>query len=113
MLTSQKQYLLLLVSSFIQLECFVFFQYYGYTAALGIEHNIRSLAKIIVNIVLSIVLGLVTSMVQLNLKFVMNMKISPSFAFSHINREKKKLFTRRKIQLSFEMFYFIWKVSFL
>ena len=89
MLTSQKQYLLLLVSSFIQLECFVFFQYYGYTAALGIEHNIRSLAKIIVNIVLSIVLGLVTSMV------------------------KKKLFTRRKIQLSFEMFYFIWRVSFL
>lgn len=43
----------------------------------------------------------------------MNRKISPSFAFSHINREKKKLFTRRKILLSSEVFYFIWKVSFL
>ena len=81
--------------------CFVFFQYYGYTAALGIEHKTRSLAKIIVNIVLSIVLGLVTSMVQLNLKFIMNMKISPSFAFSHINRGKKKVIYQKKNTIKF------------
>lgn len=41
------------------------------------------------------------------------MKTSSSFAFSHICRQKKKLFTRRKIQLNSEIFYLIWKASFL
>lgn len=61
----------------------------------------------------SIVLGLVKSMLQLNLKSILNMKTSSSFAFSHICGQKKRLFTRRKIQLISEMFYFIWKASFL
>lgn len=39
---------------------------------------------------------------------------SLSFASSHIySQKKKRLFARRKIQLNSEMFYFIWKASFL
>lgn len=51
-------------------------------------------------------------MLQLSLRSIMNIKPSPSFACSHICGQKR-LFTRRKIQLISEMFYFIWKASFL
>lgn len=54
-------------------------------------------------------------MLQLNLKPTMSMKTLASFAFSRVCRPKKRLllFIRRKIQLSSETFYFIWKASFL
>lgn len=51
-------------------------------------------------------------MLQLSLRSIMNIKPSPSFAFSHVYRQKR-WFTRRKKQLISEMFYFIWKAFFL
>lgn len=100
-------------SSFLRGKCFAFSQCYGCIAPLGIKNETKSIAQIHNKYYPpSAVLGLVQSMLQLNLKAIMYMKTSPSFAFSYICRQKR-LFTRRKIQLISDMFYFIWKASFL